>query len=232
MSGSTKFGISLGLALVVVAMAVPVCAQSTAITFKYFYDDLGQLVKVIDSSGNLITYNYDQVGNIASITRGQAPSSGTLAIFDFTPQMGPALTTVTIQGQGFNATAASNAVTFNGAAATVVSATTNTLLVTVPATATTGPISVTVASQTATTTNNFTFTPVPTIASISPTFLVSSLTGPSIFAVQATGRALTGATFTFAPATTPPQVAVSSATGQRAERPASRSRSGRLSAGL
>jgi hypothetical protein len=56
---------------------------------------------------------------------------------------------VTIQGQGFSTTTASNALNFNGVAATVTSATTTTLVSTVPATATTGLVSVTVGGVTA-----------------------------------------------------------------------------------
>jgi len=70
---------------VALACALGLCAQST-ITFQYFYDDLGQLIKVIDSSGNEIDYTYDAVGNILSITRTTAPAAGALAIFNFTPR--------------------------------------------------------------------------------------------------------------------------------------------------
>jgi YD repeat-containing protein len=201
----------LTVAFLALALSAPLCAQSTT-TFQYFYDDDGQLIKVIDSSGNLITYNYDQVGNITSITRGQAPASGTLAIFDFTPQMGPAGTNVTIQGQGFNATPSSNTVQFNGALATVISATTSTLVVSVPASATTGPISVTVATATATSSSNFTFIPTPTILSVTPRGVVSSPSGITTANLQVTGAYLTNSTFSFAPASNPSPIQVSSAT--------------------
>lgn len=36
---------------------------------RYLYDDLGQLHKVVDESGNVATYNYDMSGNLLSITR-------------------------------------------------------------------------------------------------------------------------------------------------------------------
>jgi YD repeat-containing protein len=101
-----------------------------ATTFEFFYRDDGQLIKVIDSSGNMVTYNYDQVGNFTSITRGAGPATGTSAITNFTPQRAGPGTAVTIQGQGFSATPSSDTVQFNGTTATVISATT-TLVATV-----------------------------------------------------------------------------------------------------
>jgi len=50
------------LGLLFIATACSVLAQS--ITFQYFYDDLNQLVKVVDSMGVVIQYVYDPVGNI------------------------------------------------------------------------------------------------------------------------------------------------------------------------
>ncbi len=189
------------------ACAMPLCAQSTT-TFQYFYDDLGRLAKVIDSSGNQITYSYDAVGNLVQITRGSAPGSGTLAITNFTPQQGGPGTAVTIQGQGFSATPSSDTVKFNGTAATVTSATTSTLVVTVPSGATTGPISVTVGSSTATSSTSFTVFQVPMITSVSPTQVNFNTTVPTF---QVTGTNLTGATFSFAPVFSPPAVTVTSA---------------------
>jgi len=43
--------------------ALPLQAQAP-ITFSYFYDDLGQLKKVVDSTGVALDYRYDPVGNI------------------------------------------------------------------------------------------------------------------------------------------------------------------------
>ncbi len=37
---------------------------------RYFYDELGRLGRVVDGQGNVATYDYDQVGNLLSITRG------------------------------------------------------------------------------------------------------------------------------------------------------------------
>src|SRR5581483_6408757 len=83
-------------------------------------------------------------------------------------------TTVTLVGTGYSATASQNTVTFNGTAATVTSATTTQLVVTVPTGATTGPIAVTTPNGSATSSTPFTVTAAgafgaPTIASFTPT---------------------------------------------------------------
>src|SRR6266852_166996 len=76
-------------------LAVVLHAQTNT-TFHYFYDDLGQLSKAVDSTGTVIEYVYDPVGNILQIKRSSvAPSM--LAVFNFTPQRGAAGQTVTIQ---------------------------------------------------------------------------------------------------------------------------------------
>jgi YD repeat-containing protein len=188
------------------------CPAQSAAGIKAYYDDSGRIIKVIDSSGNEIDYTYDAVGNIIQITRGSAPSAGTLAILSFTPQSGGVGQSVTILGQGFSATAASNTVKFNGAAATVVFATTTTLVVTVPATATTGPISVTVAGNTVKTTTNFTLIASPGVQTISPNAAVGNPQSTNLPAVQVSGANLTGSTFSFSPLASPAAVTVNSAT--------------------
>lgn len=168
-------------------------AQSQS-TSQYFYDDLGQLIKVIDSSGNEIDYTYDAVGNILQITRGTAPATGSLAILNFTPQRGAVGQTVTIQGQGFSPTPGANTVQFNGTQAIVTSASASTLVVTVPNGATTGPISVTVGATTVTTASNFTIIPLPVITSLSRK---SALFNTVIQNLTVTGTNFAGAMFSF-----------------------------------
>lgn len=70
-----------------------------------------------------------------------------LAIDSIQPSSGPAGTVVTIKGTGFSATTTNDIVKFNGLAATVRSATDSVLVVTAPAGGTTGPVSVTVGSN-------------------------------------------------------------------------------------
>ena len=67
-----------------------------------------------------------------------------------TPASAAASTSVTITGTDFSPVAANNIVKFNGVTAVVASATATSLTVTVPVTATTGPLTVTVSNQTAT----------------------------------------------------------------------------------
>ncbi len=123
------------------ATLVLVGTPATA-AITYIYDELGRLRAVIDpaAAGGTASYSYDAVGNILSITRQPASQ---VAIIEFTPKRGPVGTSVTIQGTGFSATPAENAVTVNGVAAAVGSATATELVATVPAGATMGPIAVT-----------------------------------------------------------------------------------------
>ncbi len=191
----TRNALICWLSLLALALLLAASASAQApITFQYFYDDLGQLVKVIDSSGNVIEYVYDEVGNIVQIKRGTGPASGTLAIFNFTPQQGGIGDTVTIQGQGFSTNLLGNTVRFNGTSAAITSATTTTLVVTVPVVASTGPISVTVGATTAQSTNNFTVIPVPVITAMSRHSALFNAVIPNL---TVTGTNFTGATFSF-----------------------------------
>ena len=118
--------------------AASLAAQSG--TIRYIYDELGRLAGVIDGNGDAAVYHYDAVGNLLSITRS---TSTQVEIIDFTPDSGPSGHSVTIYGTGFSATPGSNTVTFNGTSATVTTASTTHLVVSVPSGATTGTIAVT-----------------------------------------------------------------------------------------
>ncbi|WP_187299424.1 IPT/TIG domain-containing protein [Nitrospira moscoviensis] len=169
---SQVFGQSMGYrgraVLFSAALALAGVLSGSAADISYVYDHLGRLIAVIDPATDTAVYSYDAVGNLTGITR---QSSGTLAVFQFTPSGGPVGTTVTIYGTGFSATPASNTVKFNGTTATVLTASTTVLTATVPNGATTGPISVTVAGTTATSVSSFTTGSgaAPTITSFSPT---------------------------------------------------------------
>jgi hypothetical protein len=88
-------------------------------------------------------------------------------ITDFSPTSGVAGTSVTINGTNFSDVAAQNVVKFNGVAATVSSATSTQLTVTVPSEATTGEISITIHDVNITSATDFTILQ-PTIQSYSP----------------------------------------------------------------
>ena len=195
------------LAAVALIVALPIGLRGqSAETLQASYDATGQLTKVVDPNGNETTYTYDAIGNMLSITTSSVGGGSTLAIFNFTPQQGGADATVTIQGQNFSATPASDLVKFNGTAATVTAASTTSLTVTVPSGATTGPISVKVGTATATTTTNFTVLQTPVITSVSPS---SAIQGGTVTTFQGTGLNLTGSTFSFVPAFVPAAIVAS-----------------------
>ena len=165
---------SAGLHCVVIAVVVLGLAsmlEAQTAPFTYVYDEAGRLVGVVDAAGNTTTYTYDATGNIVSIVRG----SSAVSILEFSPNSGPVGTRVTITGAGFSATAANNAVTFNGVSATVESATANQLVAVVPAGATTGPIGVTSPSGNAVSAASFIVGPgsAPTISGFTPTIGVA-----------------------------------------------------------
>ena len=195
----------LSILLFAVTLAAPALAQQP-ITFQYFYDETGQLTKVVDSTGVVIEYVYDAVGNMLEIKR--STTSG-LAIFNFTPSRGPVTTEITIQGQGFSANPTDNVVRFNGTSAQVLSATITALAVTVPVGATTGKITVQVGTNAATSSQDFTVTNTPVITSVSPK---GALAGTTVSNVQVTGSHLTGSTFTFLPTFVPAAITLNSAT--------------------
>lgn len=201
--------VSLARLLVVIPwMMAPGASLLGQADTHYVYDNSGRLTRVIDSSGNTLDYVYDANGNLLEIRR---TSINGIAIFGFVPQQGSVGSTITIQGQGFSTTLAANDVRFNGTAATVLSASTSSLVVTVPAGATTGPVTVTVAGQTATSSQPFTVVASPVVSSIVPIFAASEAAAPVVLPnVQVMGANLQGSTFTFVPEIIPPPLTVGS----------------------
>jgi YD repeat-containing protein len=128
------------LALSLVSHADLVSAQPPAI--QYAYDELGRLVAVVDQQGNAAIYVYDSVGNMLSIQRVDAAALPGVAITAVVPDKGKVGTVVSILGKGFGGIG-QNAVRFKGIPATVAQASSNRLVTAVPASATTGPITVT-----------------------------------------------------------------------------------------
>jgi YD repeat-containing protein len=123
-------------ALVITILATSlVSAQGGNIS--YIYDELGRLIAVVDQNGETARYAYDAVGNLLSISR---QSSSTVSIIIFTPASGSVGSPVIIYGTAFSSAANQNTVTFNGLAATVVSASPTQIVTNVPVGATTGPI--------------------------------------------------------------------------------------------
>jgi YD repeat-containing protein len=136
----TAFPSVLIFSLALVAHATLAAAQSPAI--QYAYDELGRLVAVVDQQGSAAIYVYDSVGNVLSIQRFDAAILPGVAITAVVPDKGKAGTVVSILGKGFGG-AGQNAVAFNGTSAPVTQSSGNRIVTTVPAGATTGPITVT-----------------------------------------------------------------------------------------
>jgi YD repeat-containing protein len=133
------FGRWLLFSLVLSAHADLACAQPPAV--QYAYDELGRLHAVVDQQGNAAIYSYDAVGNMLSIERFDAATLPGVAITAVVPDKGKAGALVSILGKGFGG-AGQNAVAFNGMAASVAQAFSNRIITTVPAGATTGPITI------------------------------------------------------------------------------------------
>jgi YD repeat-containing protein len=150
-------------------------SQPSADQAQYFYDELGRLIGVVDGQNNAAVYNYDEVGNLLSIQRFTT-SGGNVGIYLVSPGSAAAKNTdgtptnrqVEIRGFGFINPASSNQVAFNGTAATVVTASSSSIIATVPANATTGPVTVTNSNGVATSPQAFTIIVPPIITGIDP----------------------------------------------------------------
>ena len=153
------------------------------VTFHYFYDSSHRLIRVLDSSGNLVEYVYDSAGNPTAINRS-AVAANSLAILNVVPQRGIVGQSIVIVGQNFGSTTAANTVTFNGLQAMVTSASAGQLTITVPMGATTGPISVTAGGATA---QSSVFTVVTSLASIAVTPANPSVPQGGTLQFKATG---------------------------------------------
>jgi RHS repeat-associated protein len=147
---------ALVLALLGGVLAPPAQAQAgaPADATRYVYDESGRLKAMTardaaaDPQAPLETavFRWDAVGNLLSIGRRQADAVAVLAV---KPGRGAAGDAIIIEGTAFANTTGANTVTIGGAAATVVSASTRRLEITVPTNAVTGPLTVVTADGTA-----------------------------------------------------------------------------------
>jgi gliding motility-associated-like protein len=105
----------------------------------------------------------DSGGEWTQVSTGSFAVTAALppTIISFTPASGLVGATVSITGTNFSSIAANNTVTFNGTAAIVTASTSTTITTTVPVGATTGPIAVTVAGNTSSSSTNFIVTVCP-----------------------------------------------------------------------
>jgi gliding motility-associated-like protein len=107
-----------------------------------------------DEDGNLDVVSVDLSSN--KITLLRTLSNTCLPnIASFSPISGPAGTSVVISGMNFSSIPANNVVMFNGATAIVTASTSMSITTTVPIGATTGNITLTIGSNTATSTTSF-----------------------------------------------------------------------------
>jgi hypothetical protein len=107
------------------------------------------------------------------------------ALSTFTPSSGPAGTTIDLQGGGFTG---ATSVTFNGTNAYYTVDSDSEIHATLPAGATTGPISVSTPGGTATSSASFTVVPPSALSALTPS------SGPAGTTVDLQGAGLTGAT--------------------------------------
>jgi YD repeat-containing protein len=183
----------VGFAAVILSVLLPSAASlAQSPSFRYFYDDSAQMFRVLDSTGTLLQYTYDPNGNITQINRSTvAPSS--LSILSLAPFSGTSGQAITIYGQNFRSTPSANTVMINGVAATVISASSTAIVVTVPTGATSGLVSVTVNGVTVSSgTLNFTVIGPPVITSITPPY---GTIGQTLTGVVIQGANLDGAQF-------------------------------------
>jgi YD repeat-containing protein len=141
---------TLLLGIVFIASHLSALAQQGTTT-TYVYDDNGRLHAVISPSGEAVVYEYDAAGNITAIRRLAADS---LAILSFSPHEGLPGDQVTFTGVGFGGGVTN--VSFNGAAAMIVSVTPSRVVATVPQAATTGLVTITTPTGSVSTATPFT----------------------------------------------------------------------------
>ena len=96
----------LSVVTCVLLLCVLVSTPTIADQAQDIYDDLGRISQVIDGQGNVVTYTYDAVGNLLSITRNTG-GVGALTITAFTPNTGNAGISVNVSVTGTNLTGAS-----------------------------------------------------------------------------------------------------------------------------
>lgn len=190
-------------AVVVWSLAAFIAGAQKPMTYLYFYDDINQLTKVIDSDGNVVEYIYDEVGNMLEVR--SSTITGTLALHHFSPQSGGIGSRVTLQGSGFSSVLTGNEVRFNGTLAKVLSASATSIVAEVPPGASSGPIAVTVGGSTVSSSAPFTVLATPVISRLGSSFVIKAAT---VGGFNVHGHNLSGATFTILPAFSPPIIAV------------------------
>jgi RHS repeat-associated protein len=174
----------VSIPLLVLGLPAPrVAAITQPNQITYVYDELGRLEAAIAK------YTYDARGNLLSIAR---QSTAATSIVDFHPKSAKQDMSVTIYGAAFSATPSQNTVRFggsNGSQATVTSASTTQLVVTVPAGAPSGPIYVSSPLGSATSAQQFALdaSTAPSITGFTPTMADWDATPAPTVTITGTG---------------------------------------------
>jgi hypothetical protein len=130
---------------------------------------------------------------VVSACKNEDTPAPVLSITSFSPASAPVGSTVVITGTAFNATPASNTVTFGAVPATVTGASTTSLTVIVPANAST-PISVATGGATVTSTTAFALGNKPVITIASNITATTNWTAGTIYVIQGFVNVTSGAT--------------------------------------
>lgn len=137
-------------------------AVSNQVTFN---GTVASITSASSTSLSVVVPKGAVTGTLAVVVDGLMATSANVftvlqppVITDFTPVTGPAGTVVTINGSNFSSLTSGNLVLFNGVSAVVTAATSTSITTSVPAAATTGPISITVNGLMATSEAAFTVT--------------------------------------------------------------------------
>jgi len=175
--------------VILCGLLVPGTLTAQPPSVYYVYDELNRLVAVVDQQGDAATYTYDAVGNILRIDRFDATGlAGGVAISLFAPSAGAVGATVQVFGKGFGPTITQNSLLFNGRPSTITAAAPNRLVATVPAGATTGRISLTAPSGSATSSRLFR---VLGDFALTPETATVRMTGHVIFTATESGAPIT-----------------------------------------
>jgi hypothetical protein len=157
-------------------------------TLEVFQNGVSQFTYTTDGSypvGDVGIEAYTPNFTFSAWEGGNTAAATAPTITSFTPTSGPLGTNVTIDGTGLTG---ATSVTFNSVSASFVVSSDTAIQATVPAGATTGPLSVTTPGGTATSANNFTVVSAPTITSFTPA------SGPLGTSVTISGTNFSGTT--------------------------------------
>ncbi len=168
-SGTNDNGTAFNVTAISIAKAAFITYRAERLYMTTTTNYAGARKATMQAAVDLYGLGSAEVTNTARAWRAVGLGEGTPTLTGFSPTSGLAGTIVTLTGTNLGTTLS---VTFNGAPATIATLTSSTsVAVTVPPSATTGPIVVTTSGGSATSATNFVITasgPAPVIASFTP----------------------------------------------------------------